>query len=140
MLPEDLSPLSTHVLWPTTTCAHTHRHPAHTHIQIKSKNSREEDSGSLLKHFQEEIGAWGDGSGAQSTCLPHLHEDLSLDPSSHAKSWARLCWACDPSAEMRLLGLSGSRRTTWGQLSPSTLGDPGIELRSSSLVASGVTH
>lgn len=123
---------------PVPTCAYTpHMHEIKR--KIKKKNSQE-DSGSLLKHFQGAVEGWRDGAAVGAlACLTLM--DMSVDPPTlKQKAWRSHARACDPSAEMRsLLEPTDSLRTTWCQGSPSSLWDPGIELRSSSLVTSAVT-
>lgn len=151
-LPEDLCPLPTLKSGssrppvtpraPVPTCAYTpHTHEIKSRIKKKSKNSPKEDSGSLLKHFQGAVGGWGDGSVFRAlACLTRTGHECG-PPTLTQKAWCNHARACDPGAEMRsLLGPTDSLRTAWRQRSPSSLWDPGIKLRSSSVVTSTVTH
>lgn len=151
-LPEDLCPLPTLKSGssrppvtpraPVPTCAHTpHTHEIKSRIKKNQKNSPKEDSGSLLKHFQGAVGGWGDGSALRAlACLTRVGHECG-PPTLTQKAWRSHARACDPSAEGRsLLGHTDSLRTSWRRRSPSSLWDPGIKLRSSSVVTSIDTH
>lgn len=151
-LPEDLCPLPTLKSGssrppvtpraPVPTCAHTpHTHEIKSRIKKNQKNSPKEDSGSLLKHFQGAVGGWGDGSALRAlACLTRVGHECG-PPTLTQKAWRSHARACDPSAEGRsLLGPTDSLRTSWRRRSPSSLWDPGIKLRSSSMVTSADTH